>query len=149
MTRAHGAADADARVVALALRATVATTCRRGSSTSCPADGVERERLRPSSWSGYGAAAPSQVTPREDVPSLATGDSVRHGTLGEGVVDRDRARRRRHRPVRGRRQRAAADARLRAAREGAERLEIRPCEPAEVREAADADLPLLRAASHR
>jgi len=23
---------------------------------------------------------------REDVPSLSTGDSVRHGTLGEGVV---------------------------------------------------------------
>ena len=26
--------------------------------------------------------------PREDVPSLSTGDSVRHGTLGEGVVTR-------------------------------------------------------------
>jgi DNA helicase-2/ATP-dependent DNA helicase PcrA len=53
-----------------------------------PADGVERDRLRPSSWSGYGAPRSSQVTPREDVPSLATGDSVRHGTLGEGVVVR-------------------------------------------------------------
>jgi DNA helicase-2/ATP-dependent DNA helicase PcrA len=44
---------------------------------------VERERLRPASWSSYGAQG---VAPREDVPSLSTGDSVRHGTLGEGVV---------------------------------------------------------------
>jgi DNA helicase-2/ATP-dependent DNA helicase PcrA len=44
---------------------------------------VERERLRPASWSSYGATG---VAPREDVPSLSTGDSVRHGTLGEGVV---------------------------------------------------------------
>jgi ATP-dependent DNA helicase UvrD/PcrA len=44
---------------------------------------VQRERLRPASWSSYGAAG---VAPREDVPSLSTGDSVRHGTLGEGVV---------------------------------------------------------------
>jgi DNA helicase-2/ATP-dependent DNA helicase PcrA len=47
-----------------------------------PEEGVVRERLRPASWSGYGAP----VRPREDVPALATGDSVRHGTLGEGVV---------------------------------------------------------------
>jgi DNA helicase II / ATP-dependent DNA helicase PcrA len=46
---------------------------------------VERERLRPASWSGYGAQSHA---PREDVPSLSTGDSVRHGTLGEGVVTR-------------------------------------------------------------
>jgi DNA helicase-2/ATP-dependent DNA helicase PcrA len=46
---------------------------------------VERERLRPASWSSYGAQAQG-VAPREDVPSLSTGDSVRHGTLGEGVV---------------------------------------------------------------
>jgi ATP-dependent DNA helicase UvrD/PcrA len=46
---------------------------------------VERERLRPTSWSSYGANAQG-VAPREDVPSLSTGDSVRHGTLGEGVV---------------------------------------------------------------
>jgi DNA helicase-2/ATP-dependent DNA helicase PcrA len=44
---------------------------------------VERERLRPTSWSSYGADG---VAPRDDVPSLSTGDSVRHGTLGEGVV---------------------------------------------------------------
>ncbi len=53
-----------------------------------PAD-VERERLRPTSWIGY-ASSPRQVPPREerDVPSLQTGDSVRHGSLGEGVVTR-------------------------------------------------------------
>jgi DNA helicase-2/ATP-dependent DNA helicase PcrA len=45
---------------------------------------VERERLRPSSWEGYRTPAP--VAPRSDVPQLATGDSVRHGTLGVGVV---------------------------------------------------------------
>jgi ATP-dependent DNA helicase UvrD/PcrA len=44
---------------------------------------VERERLRPTSWASYGA---KQFAPREDVPELSTGDSVRHGTLGEGVV---------------------------------------------------------------
>jgi DNA helicase-2/ATP-dependent DNA helicase PcrA len=44
---------------------------------------IERERLRPASWSQYGA---QPVAPRENVPSLTTGDSVRHGTLGEGVV---------------------------------------------------------------
>ena len=47
---------------------------------------VERERLRPASWSAYGAPRESQVVPRSDVPSLQTGDSVRHGSLGEGVV---------------------------------------------------------------
>jgi DNA helicase-2/ATP-dependent DNA helicase PcrA len=49
---------------------------------------VERERLRPASWSSYGSPRLSQPAPREDVPSLSTGDSVRHGTLGEGVVVR-------------------------------------------------------------
>jgi DNA helicase-2/ATP-dependent DNA helicase PcrA len=44
---------------------------------------VERERLRPASWSSYGAR---EVAPRENIPTLSTGDSVRHGTLGEGVV---------------------------------------------------------------
>ncbi len=51
-----------------------------------PQEEIVRERLRPASWSGYGAPAASAVQPRENVPSLATGDSVRHGTLGEGVV---------------------------------------------------------------
>jgi DNA helicase-2/ATP-dependent DNA helicase PcrA len=49
---------------------------------------VERERLRPASWSGYGAPRQSQIALREDVPDLSTGDSVRHSTLGEGVVVR-------------------------------------------------------------
>ena len=50
---------------------------------------VERERLRPASWSGY-ASSPRQVAPRDErlLPSLSTGDSVRHGSLGEGVVTR-------------------------------------------------------------
>jgi DNA helicase-2/ATP-dependent DNA helicase PcrA len=49
---------------------------------------VERDRLQPASWSNYGAPKQSQVAPRDDVPSLSTGDNVRHGTLGEGVVTR-------------------------------------------------------------
>jgi DNA helicase-2/ATP-dependent DNA helicase PcrA len=53
--------------------------------------GVERERLRPSSWSGYASprqqpSAPSRA--ESEIPSLQTGDSVRHGSLGEGVVTR-------------------------------------------------------------
>src|SRR5262249_20572028 len=59
---------------------------------------VERERLRPSSWSSYGSdrqtgsglsgrAAP-QAKEASEFPSLQTGDSVRHGSLGEGVVTR-------------------------------------------------------------
>jgi len=53
-----------------------------------PEGHVERERLRPASWSNYGAPRKSQIAPREDVPDLSTGDSVRHSTLGEGVVVR-------------------------------------------------------------
>jgi DNA helicase II / ATP-dependent DNA helicase PcrA len=47
---------------------------------------IERERLRPTSWSGYGTPPASEVQPRESFPDLQTGDSVRHSTLGEGVV---------------------------------------------------------------
>jgi DNA helicase-2/ATP-dependent DNA helicase PcrA len=53
-----------------------------------PEQHVERDRLQPASWSSYGSPKQSQVAPREDVPSLSTGDNVRHGTLGEGVVVR-------------------------------------------------------------
>jgi DNA helicase II / ATP-dependent DNA helicase PcrA len=49
-----------------------------------PDDRVERSRLKPASWSGYGS--PTGITPRSDGPTLSTGDSVRHETLGEGVV---------------------------------------------------------------
>jgi DNA helicase II / ATP-dependent DNA helicase PcrA len=53
-----------------------------------PEQHVDRERLRPASWSSYGSPRQSQIAPRDDVPDLATGDSVRHSTLGEGVVTR-------------------------------------------------------------
>src|SRR5262245_35595523 len=49
-----------------------------------PEEHVERERLRPASWSGYGAQR--EIAPRTEFPDLSNGDSVRHGTLGEGVV---------------------------------------------------------------
>jgi DNA helicase-2/ATP-dependent DNA helicase PcrA len=50
---------------------------------------VARERLRPASWAGYAQSA-RQIAPREEreLPALSTGDSVRHGSLGEGVVTR-------------------------------------------------------------
>jgi DNA helicase-2/ATP-dependent DNA helicase PcrA len=53
---------------------------------------VDRARLRPTSWSGY-ASSPRQLPPREpragsDAASLSTGDSVRHQSLGEGVITR-------------------------------------------------------------
>jgi DNA helicase II / ATP-dependent DNA helicase PcrA len=51
-----------------------------------PEQHIERERLRPASWSSYGAPAKSQVPTVANVPSLSTGDSVKHATLGEGVV---------------------------------------------------------------
>jgi len=50
-----------------------------------PEQWVERDQLRPASWSNYGAPKGSVAT-RENVPTLSAGDSVRHGTLGEGVV---------------------------------------------------------------
>ena len=46
---------------------------------------VERDRLRPASWSSYGSPAAAAVEPRPGL-ALSTGDSVRHGSLGEGVV---------------------------------------------------------------
>jgi DNA helicase-2/ATP-dependent DNA helicase PcrA len=52
-----------------------------------PEEGVERERLRPASWSGYGVPAASRpVAPRAELPVLSTGDSVRHHSLGSGIV---------------------------------------------------------------
>jgi DNA helicase II / ATP-dependent DNA helicase PcrA len=50
---------------------------------------VERERLRPASWEAY--SSPRQAAAHgssRTIPSLQTGDSVRHGSLGEGVVTR-------------------------------------------------------------
>jgi DNA helicase-2/ATP-dependent DNA helicase PcrA len=49
---------------------------------------VERERLRPTSWSDYGNQVQREFTPRSDVPNLSTGDTVRHQTLGTGIVTR-------------------------------------------------------------
>src|SRR6266571_3071854 len=50
-----------------------------------PEQGVERERLSPASWD-YGRKTAPEYAPRTDIPALSTGDSVRHQTLGEGVV---------------------------------------------------------------
>ena len=52
-----------------------------------PTIGVERERLRPTSWSDYGAHV-REVAPRMDIPDLSTGDTVRHQSLGTGIVTR-------------------------------------------------------------
>jgi DNA helicase-2/ATP-dependent DNA helicase PcrA len=52
-----------------------------------PSIGVERERLRPTSWSDYGSQV-REVAPRADIPDLSTGDTVRHQSLGTGIVTR-------------------------------------------------------------
>jgi DNA helicase-2/ATP-dependent DNA helicase PcrA len=50
---------------------------------------VVRERLRPASWGSYASPrAAATVREARDVPLLQTGDNVRHGSLGEGVVTR-------------------------------------------------------------
>ena len=52
-----------------------------------PQSGVERERLRPTSWSDYGRpSVQREFKPREDVPELSTGNTVRHASLGTGIV---------------------------------------------------------------
>ena len=52
-----------------------------------PQSGVERERLRPASWSDYGRqSVQREFKPREDMPDLSTGNTVRHATLGTGIV---------------------------------------------------------------
>ena len=52
-----------------------------------PEEGVERERLaRRRGRTTAFPVARREVTPRADVPSLSTGDSVRHATLGAGIV---------------------------------------------------------------
>jgi len=50
-----------------------------------PSLGVERERLRPASWSDYGAVQ-REFAPREVLPDIGTGDAVRHASLGAGIV---------------------------------------------------------------
>jgi ATP-dependent DNA helicase UvrD/PcrA len=45
---------------------------------------AERERLRPASWSAYGQ--PASAEPSRQAILVSTGDSVRHASLGEGVV---------------------------------------------------------------
>jgi DNA helicase-2/ATP-dependent DNA helicase PcrA len=53
-----------------------------------PTIGVERERLRPTSWSDYGNRVQQEYAPRTDIPDLSTGDTVRHQSLGTGIVTR-------------------------------------------------------------
>jgi DNA helicase-2/ATP-dependent DNA helicase PcrA len=53
-----------------------------------PTIGVERERLRPTSWSDYGNRVQHEYAPRTDFPDLSTGDTVRHQSLGTGIVTR-------------------------------------------------------------
>ncbi len=53
-----------------------------------PTAGVDRERLKPTSWSSYGARVPQEVRERENIPELSTGDTVRHESMGTGIVTR-------------------------------------------------------------
>ena len=51
-----------------------------------PSLGVERERLRPASWSDFGGSVQREFAPREVLPDISTGDAVRHSSLGSGIV---------------------------------------------------------------
>ncbi len=83
---------------------------------------VERDRLRPASWSGYGSPTAAAIEPRPGI-ALSTGDSVRHGSLGEGIVTGNRARRSRYGALRAGRHRTEADGRVRPA--GEDRLSFK------------------------
>ena len=74
----------DAYARPLALRTGARRTSPRASSTSFRRE-VERERLRPASWSGYRPAG--GVEPRSE-RALASppATAVRHASLGEGIV---------------------------------------------------------------
>ena len=65
----EGAADDAARDAPLALRPHRREPPSRFLD-ELPATGVERERLRPTSWSSYGTPARSRAPPRTDVPEL-------------------------------------------------------------------------------
>jgi DNA helicase II / ATP-dependent DNA helicase PcrA len=45
----------------------------------------ELPELGPASWSSYGAR-PAEIAPRAVLPEVSTGDTVRHSTLGTGIV---------------------------------------------------------------
>jgi DNA helicase II / ATP-dependent DNA helicase PcrA len=49
-----------------------------------PEEGIERHRLQPASWSSRSPAA----VPTRPAIELTTGDTVKHSTLGEGIVVR-------------------------------------------------------------
>ena len=102
MTRAQERLALTHATVARRSGAAARSTCRRASSTSCPDEGVVRERLRPASWADYGA--PREVAPRDDVPDALDRRlrAPRHARRGRRRPRR--ARRRRHRPLRRRRQ---------------------------------------------
>ena len=53
-----------------------------------PLSGVERERLRPRRGRTTAASIQREYAPRTDVPDLSTGDTVRHSSLGTGIVTR-------------------------------------------------------------
>ena len=79
-----GAARAHARERPLALGQPLVQPASRFLD-ELPDSHVERSRLQAGLVVGLRLARRAS-TPRSDVPSLSTGDSVRHETLGEGVV---------------------------------------------------------------
>ena len=86
MTRAKERLVAHARVLRARSGAAAPSTCPSRFLDELPQEDVVRERLRPASWSGYGAPPPPGSGRARTCRRSRTGDSVRHGTLGEGVV---------------------------------------------------------------
>ena len=82
----EGAADADARDAAQPLRPqrgepAVALPRRAAGARASSASGSGRPRGRTTA-----TRCTREFTPRSDVPDLSTGDTVRHQTLGTGIV---------------------------------------------------------------
>ena len=139
----EGAADAHARVVAVALGLARLQPARRASSTSCrPTSSASV--CGPPSWSSYGAAGRRAARGR----AVALDRRLRQARHARRRRrDADRSRRRRDRALR-RRQRAPPDARLCAARThlvgSSDGIEIRHPAEDELRAAMDATTACLR-----
>ena len=85
----RGEADAHARRRRACSGAARRATCPRASSTSCPTGTSSASGCgRPPGGATARRRRPATSRRGPTSPSLATGDSVRHGTLGEGVITR-------------------------------------------------------------
>ena len=110
---------------------------------------VERERLRPASWSGYGSPAAAAIEPR---PRPRAVDRRRGAArlARRGHRHRDGAGRSRYGSLRRGRHRTEADGGVRTAGEDRVSFKVKPCaEPRGVRAGGLRDRPVLRPGADR